>query len=134
VADGFDLETHTVGDVQVLAVRGELDRETQDRFQTSVLDALSQGPVVVDLSNTTFMGVSVLRSLVQCHNSAIRSRRPMVLAAAPTSVERMLTVVHAHDKVPLTRSVVAGLEAVGRLDALWNRTRAHHGRGMEPSA
>lgn len=119
--DGFGVEAHAVGDIQVLAVRGELDGDSRVPLQEAVLAGLAKGPVVVDLSSATFLGVSVLRSLVQCHDTAIEHRRPLVLAAAPSSVVRMLSVAHAHDNLPLTRSVVAGLDAVRRLDALWNK-------------
>jgi anti-anti-sigma factor len=127
VHDGFGVETHTVGEISVLAVRGELDGDSRAPLQEAVLAGLAKGPVVVDLSSATFLGVSVLRSLVECHDTAIEIRRPLVLAAAPSSVERMLSVARAHDNLPLTRSVVAGLDAVRRLDALWNKAAAREG-------
>ena len=97
-----------------------------------MLAGLAKGPVVVDLSSATFLGVSVLRSLVECHDTAIEIRRPLVLAAAPSSVERMLSVARAHENLPLTRSVVAGLDAVRRLDALWNKAAAREGDTRVP--
>jgi hypothetical protein len=69
---------------------------------------------------------------VRCHDTAIEHRRPLVLAAAPSSVERMLSVARAHDHLPLARSVVAGLDAVRRLDALWNKAGGAAARVTEP--
>lgn len=62
----FELTTVDVGDSVVIALRGELDRSEQPRFETAIAAAESSrsGSILIDLDELTFIDVAGLTSLL----------------------------------------------------------------------
>jgi anti-sigma B factor antagonist len=76
----FDCEVERVGEVSVVAVRGELDLYTTPRL-VEVLDGLGagNGRLVIDLTECGFMDYSAIKALLKAQ--ARRPEQPLDLAA-----------------------------------------------------
>lgn len=116
----FRVEFRKTGEVVVVDVRGEVDIQNQQRFERAVVSGLARGAVVVDLSQMTFLAISALRCMSRCQRTALRMRRPLVFAAAPAPVTRLLSVAGMDEELPMADSVASGLETI-QLDAMWRR-------------
>ena len=109
------LRSHSTDAALVLTVTGEIDLATQAQFEEAVTDALRRGPVVVDMSQVTFLGISGLRSLLICTQSATDLGQPLVFAAAPRAVRRLVSVARLRRHLPLSPSVRTASAGVGRV-------------------
>lgn len=76
----------------VLRLSGDLDIDTQSRFESTVCGLLERGSVVVDLSRLEFMAISSLRSLVICHRLAASRGHALLFAAPSRQARRLLSV------------------------------------------
>ena len=104
------IECDVSGPDVVLTAIGELDIDTQDRFQQVVIDELRSSPVVVDLSRLDFMSISSLRSLLSCQRSAELGGHALVYTDAPQQARRLLAVSGVGDLLCVRDKVAAPLE------------------------
>ncbi len=112
------LDAYSTGAATVVVVSGELDLTTELRFEAQLLRALSDGPVVVDLAGVEFFAISTLASLVSCHRASLEAAVPLVIAAAPPAVRRLLHIAGLDAEIPLYPSVEVGCDAVRSLGGL----------------
>ncbi len=68
VGAGLDTDIRTAGGRAVLAVGGEVDLGTAERFRNALLEAQGSPRVVVDLSAVTFLDSSGLHALVAAYH------------------------------------------------------------------
>ncbi|WP_229073490.1 STAS domain-containing protein [Actinoplanes sp. DH11] len=80
------------GTVVTVAVRGEIDMDTGNHVEHTLLAALDAAPetLVVDLSGVTFLGSVGLRILVECQLMAEKSGRALVLGNVRPWVRQVL--------------------------------------------
>jgi anti-anti-sigma factor len=83
----------------VLEVRGELDVDTQDGFESAICRQLGSSSVVVDCSQLEFLAIASLRSLLLCQRSAEAGHRTLVYAGVPAQARRLLTVAGMRDQL-----------------------------------
>lgn len=83
----------------VLEVRGELDVDTQDRFESAICAQLGTSSVVVDCSHLEFLAIASLRSLLLCQRSAVAGHRSLVYSGFPAQARRLLTVAGVQDQL-----------------------------------
>ena len=94
----------------VLKISGDLDLDTQSRFESTVFDLLERGSVVVDLSRLEFMAISSLRSLVLGHRYAASRRRVLVFAGPTRQARRLLSVSRLDAVLDVRPSVAAACD------------------------
>ena len=94
----------------VLEMTGDLDLDTQARFESAVFGLLERGSVVVDLSRLDFLAISSLRSLVLCHRHARALCRHVVYAAPPAQARRLIAVARLDAVLPVQPSVAAACD------------------------
>ncbi|HLN76111.1 MAG TPA: STAS domain-containing protein [Nocardioidaceae bacterium] len=94
----------------VLKVSGDLDLETQSRFEATVFDLLDRGSVVVDLTRLEFMAISSLRSLVLGHRYAASRRHALVFAGPSRQTRRLLSVARLDSVLHIRPSVTAACD------------------------
>lgn len=103
----------------VLRLSGDLDIDTQSRFESTVCGLLERGSVIVDLSRLEFMAISSLRSLVICHRLAAGRGHALVFASPSRQARRLLSVSRLDGFLHVRSSVVAACaELPLRQDAL----------------
>ena len=98
MAPDFSLKVTDVGDIHVVALRGELDMATAAGL-TDWLVAISGSSVVVDLSGLTFMDSSGINALVMARNRIVDSGNSLILARPSPIVKRTLEIVGLADWV-----------------------------------
>jgi anti-sigma B factor antagonist len=99
-----------VNDVVVLTCRGEVDSVTAPELRSAVLDGLRDpdgGPVVVDMTEVTFLSSTGLGALVDAHRAAARlgeplrivvdHARPVLRPIQLTGLDELLTLYHFVD-------------------------------------
>lgn len=89
--DFFGFDVVSTGDVEVVALRGELDVANAERLQRALLDTGSR-TVVVDLAGLTFIDSSGLTALVHARNEITGSGRAFELRGASGSVQRVFEI------------------------------------------
>jgi anti-sigma B factor antagonist len=74
---------YRVGEVEVVALAGEIDMVTGPQVQAAIRDGLAARPavLVVDLTAVTFLGSTGLTALVQAHQTAGERTSLRVVAA-----------------------------------------------------
>jgi anti-sigma B factor antagonist len=84
-------------DVRVLALTGELDMETVDRFERALAETVDGGPVAVvaDLTRLTFLDSSGLAALLGALRTLGLAGARMVVACANPTVLRLFEVTRA---------------------------------------
>ena len=87
----FDAQVTLAGDATVVAVSGEVDLETADRFNEALRLAVQGGggPVVVDLCRVAFMDSTGLHLLLNLLRRLTRQRRSLAIACEPAGVRRL---------------------------------------------
>lgn len=98
------------GTAVVLAAAGEVDLDTGPRLRSALSDLLEQAkpvPVVVDLTDVSFLGSTGIAVLVDAHWQAAQLHIPLTIVVAPegpvhrtlrtAGVDRHLTLVHDVD-------------------------------------
>jgi anti-anti-sigma factor len=79
----LDVTARRAGDLTLLAVCGELDIATTDRFLTAVGAHLADAdPVMLDLRGLSFMDSSGVRALDAVLRDADRQGRPLTIGSA----------------------------------------------------
>jgi len=81
--------------VRVIRLSGEIDASTVDLLVQAIephLD-LTQGTIIVDLCEVTFLGTAGLRALVRAERHASRMGSKLCLVSGNTAVKRSLAVL-----------------------------------------
>ncbi len=110
-----------VGDVVVLTCRGDVDSATAERLRLAVLDGLrdpAAGPVVVDMTEVTFLSSTGLGALVDAHRAAARldeplrivvdHARPVLRPIQLAGLDELLTLYHFVDNAVRGDTAVEG--------------------------
>jgi len=96
----------------VVHVQGELDLSTAPQFQETMVDVIQSGrPVVVSISDVTYIDMSVFRAL-EAAKRALRPAQPMALVASPPNVHRIIEIIQFSQVMPIFPTVEAALAAV----------------------
>jgi anti-sigma B factor antagonist len=90
--DGFSRRARIVGDVYVVSLLGELDMYTADGLSDWLVETAAS-PVVVDLSELTFMDSSGIAALAIARNRMEANGGELMLARPQPSVQRVLELV-----------------------------------------
>ena len=100
-AEGIVIERDLAPGVSLVVLLGEHDLASADELQSTLDDLLaSESNVVVDVSETSFLDVSILRVLYGAHRAAAEQRRRVVLAwGTSPEVRRVFTLTGLLDRV-----------------------------------
>jgi anti-sigma B factor antagonist len=98
----------------VVAVTGEIDAGTEQRFRDALTSALSDGPVhlVVDLSDVGFMASAGIGVLMGVRRVLADSGGRLALASPHGEVAQVLAITGVSEMIPVTPTVA---DAVARL-------------------
>lgn len=93
----MDVTSEMVGNVNVIAVRGELDASNVNDFKHVVLPLLSS-PVklLIDLAQTQFVDSSGLGAMISCQRLAIAAGGRMKLCCMSKQVRAAFELVRLH--------------------------------------
>nr|WP_296072202.1 STAS domain-containing protein [uncultured Actinoplanes sp.] len=96
----------------VLAVSGEIDRDSRDFLEDAAEEALRRGRprLVLDAAGVTFCDSSGLSLLVDLHRRTTGQGGWLRLAGAPPLLRTMLRVTHLDQLFPLYDTVPEALE------------------------
>jgi anti-sigma B factor antagonist len=98
------------GRATVVALAGELDLSTVPRLQSCLLEQQGAGaPVIVDLSQVSFIDSSGIGALVRAFHGSENGRRLLTVIAPNTQVERVLQVTGIDRALPLFGDRAAAL-------------------------
>jgi anti-sigma B factor antagonist len=86
----FSCHIKDEGDVHVVYVEGELDIVSSPPLKAVL--RVDRSPVVVDLSNLTFMDASGLRALLEAKREAVANGRTLTLERASGIVRRVFDI------------------------------------------
>lgn len=100
-------ETQPSDTFVVLEVRGELDFDTQDGFESAVCAQLGSSSVVIDCSQLEFLAIASLRSLLLCQRSAAAGHRSLVYSDLPAQARRLVTIAGVQDQLVFQESLAA---------------------------
>ncbi|WP_083940240.1 STAS domain-containing protein [Saccharomonospora saliphila] len=111
---GLTTERH--GPSLVVTVRGEIDLSTRQQLERHLEEALHTvsppHPLVVDLSEVSFLGSSGLALLLNTQKVAARRGTPLRVVATQRVVRRPVEAVGLSDALPLHGTVPAALHGV----------------------
>ena len=117
--DVFDVQVDLAGDVRVVAVSGEVDLDTAERFNDGLRLAVQggSGPVVVDLCGVPFMDSTGLHLLLNALRRLKRQRRTLAIACEPIGIRRLFELTRMDSTFDLysSRSEAVAAVAGGRL-------------------
>ncbi|MBE3000278.1 STAS domain-containing protein [Nocardiopsis sp. HNM0947] len=103
---------HSAG--RVLALNGEIDMATENRFQEAVTEALTTQPhgrVVLDCTELRFIDSSGLRVLIRAHKTAKEQQALLAVAAPVHRVMQTLRVTSLDTRIPVFGTVTEALTA-----------------------
>jgi anti-anti-sigma factor len=98
--------------VWVLSLHGEHDLATQPSLREQLRHVRAAGgPIVVDLSPTTFVDSTIIGALLECA-SGREAGEPDVFAVAPpeSTARRLADLVRLGDAVPVHEDLVAAID------------------------
>ncbi|WP_188194064.1 STAS domain-containing protein [Nonomuraea sp. SYSU D8015] len=83
--------------ILTVALSGELDIATTERFRSHLMELLQQArhgdvAVVLEVSRLSFIDAAGLGVLVSVHDHAQRRRTPLRIAGAPPAMRRLLRI------------------------------------------
>jgi anti-sigma B factor antagonist len=99
---------------RVIAVKGDLDMSAASAFQQKLLDCVSgDEPVILDLSDVTYMDSTAIGALISVRKQANMTRGRFALVCQPGDIRRMIeyTGLDAAFDVAETREAALGLLA-----------------------
>jgi anti-sigma B factor antagonist len=99
VADSYkiDQERAVGGTATLLRITGELDLTAREELCDSILAALADGNVIIDLDAVTFLDSEALGALIAGYNAARRRAAGYRVVNARGQVARVLTISGALD-------------------------------------
>ncbi|MFC8494029.1 MULTISPECIES: STAS domain-containing protein [unclassified Streptomyces] len=95
-SDRLSATPHTIKDVCVVTLQGEIDHTTRDILEHALLGGnVAAGPlrIVADLEGVTFMDSSGLNVLISANRQVNEAGGRLSIAAAQEAVQRVLTLV-----------------------------------------
>src|SRR4051794_1652993 len=103
-----------VGGAHVLRLRGELDLRTVPKLRMRLAEALERGtgPVIIDLTDVTFIDSTGLSALLNALRRLTRAGRGLVLTLHEGPVLRLLRMTRLDSTFALYDSPEAALDAV----------------------
>jgi anti-sigma B factor antagonist len=108
------ITTERAEGTSVLYLRGELDLRTVPKLRMRLAEALERGsgPVVVDLTDVTFIDSTGLSALLNALRRLTRAGRRMLLSTQEGPVLRLLRMTRLDSTFALYDSPEAALDAV----------------------
>jgi anti-sigma B factor antagonist len=80
---GFEVRSEHADGIEVLALRGELGIGSVPQLQPALEEAIDRGaPLVIDLSEVSFLDSQGLYALLVLRNRLRKSRRPLAVVCA----------------------------------------------------
>jgi anti-sigma B factor antagonist len=112
----IDVESRT--GVWLLSLHGEHDISTQPSLREQLHHVRNAGgPIVVDLSSTTFADSTIIGALLECATGLAAGGPPVFVAAPPGSAPRRLAdLVRLGDALPVHDELATAIDAA-RMDA-----------------
>jgi anti-sigma B factor antagonist len=111
--DSFSASFHEREGAGVIAVAGEFDLAGTTEFRTARGEAMgTEGALVVDLSDCTFIDSTGIACVIRTFERASRASRGFALVASDLHVRRVLELVGVPDRVPCFASLDAALSEV----------------------
>jgi anti-sigma B factor antagonist len=106
----------TGGDIEVVALRGELDFDQAPALTRTLADLRADGAraIVVDLSELTFIDSSGISVLVATARASAADECMLVLAAPTAHVQRVFDIVSLSELVAVEPALEAALQRIGR--------------------
>jgi anti-sigma B factor antagonist len=98
---GFAVEHERTGSIPLVAVSGEMDLATADLVRAALAETPADQPVVIDLTEMTFIDCSGLRVLLDEHRR--RSSRVYIVFATDGPLSRILEVTRVPHRLRLYR-------------------------------
>jgi anti-sigma B factor antagonist len=110
--DPFALSLSHADGVAVVAVQGAVDLYTARELRDLLDDTLrrSRGRLVLDLSETTFVGSSGLAALIAAHRRARRDGGRLVVVNRDSEIARLLEVSGLDSLLSIAPDRAAGIE------------------------
>ena len=104
------------GDIEVVALRGELDFDQAPALTRTLDDLRADGvrAIVVDLSELTFIDSSGISVLVGAARAAAAEQGTLVVAAPSPHVKRVFDIVNLSELVAVEPGLEAALQRIGR--------------------
>ncbi|MCK4342200.1 MAG: STAS domain-containing protein [Phycisphaerae bacterium] len=110
-ADTLQVNTTTASGVPLVSVRGEIDLRSSPILRESLLESAAKlsGPLLIDLSEVSYMDSSGVGTLVFVKREIERSGRRLVLIGLQprvrsvleiTHLDKFFTIVQSLDEVP----------------------------------
>ena len=97
----FSASFHEQGNTGVLAVAGEFDLSGTTEYRLARGEALGRpGPVIIDLSDCTFIDSTGIACVIRTFERADRAERRFGLVASDFHVRRVLELVGVPDRIP----------------------------------
>jgi anti-anti-sigma factor len=111
-----DISVQQANDVAIVMLRGEHDAHTAPSLRGRIETFISEGvPVVVDLTQTTFIDSSILRVLILARNGSQENRLGFAVCLdqdGVSAVRRVFEVVRADVLFPIFASPSEAIEKV----------------------
>jgi anti-sigma B factor antagonist len=91
----------------VLSVCGELDQRTNDQFEQALATVLYDQPpvLVVDLTDTTFLGTCAMGALLRLHRRMQDARGDVVVVACGPATARPLHLLGLSETIAIVDSI-----------------------------
>lgn len=107
------ITTETVGQAGVLHIQGNLTGSVLAQFESEVRSTVLSGlHVVLDLSNTTYVGADALGSLIHVMNLACRWRRELWLSGLHPDLDRIIHAAQLRGSFRTARKVAEALRRI----------------------
>jgi len=102
----FSATAHERDGARVIAVAGEFDLGGATAFREARFEAFGDdGPVIVDLTDCTFIDSTGIACVIRTFERADRTGRPFALVASVFHVRRVLELVGIPNRVPCFESL-----------------------------
>jgi anti-sigma B factor antagonist len=116
----FKIRVDAIGETHVVAVAGDVDLDSAQRFSEGLRSASSagSGSVVVDLCEVPFMDSTGLHLLLNLLRRLTRQGRRMAIACSPSGVQRLFELTRldgTFDMYDSREEALAALDHGGRL-------------------
>jgi anti-anti-sigma factor len=112
-AGAFAVERLTPAEgVAVIVLHGELDMAATPSVRSHVDAASSGRALVLDLAEVTFLDSSMLKELLRASTELDRYETPLVLAAVPIAVQRLLDLTRTSGLFTIAQDRDAALRLV----------------------
>ena len=100
----------STGQTTVARFHGEVDVATAEQLTDTIRE--TEGPIVFELSNVSFMDSSGIRALVEAQGLANGAGRHFAICCPSPAVARLLELINLRGRIP----EVASTDGVGRGD------------------